>query len=480
MSMSNHLSDDNYNDKQINDFRLEFIKFLDRYTISPKWYEKQQSNNLYVTGHTLQKFLYNKRDKKTKTTIHYSADIFHFKGMKPNSFYGLLDSIKSDKVQELAADKAAITELYKRWREAKLRYLQNLNQDEDSEDDSEIEGETDLALEEGVDSEQPAPIQTIPPSPTKIMDKKVIAPPQPIKQATWRQRLTATLSRQQSFLILFTLIGLLGASVLYSQSSKPPTIITENSQWTPIYQTFEGIRTVYVPEGCFTMGYLHGEPSEQPVQRICLEPFWMAETETTIEQYGETPLRDCNLDQITLEKLVNEPTPTSPMNCVTWEEAHDFCSARGMRLPTEAEWEYAARGPSNWLYPWGNEAEATYTIVRIDPNAPRPVLPVGSISQDTSWVGAKDMAGNVREFTSTIHNISMDTHNPFEMPYNPDDGRESLENIGTWEDWSGTTRVVKGGNFDLFIAHARASLRYDEFFDFRFNHYGFRCVQDID
>jgi formylglycine-generating enzyme required for sulfatase activity len=310
--------------------------------------------------------------------------------------------------------------------------------------------------------------------------KRLIVLPTPVEIPAIKQPAPArSLSRYHYLLVLLVALGLFGFGVfMWGQNAPQQIEITENSQWVPVYQQHADIPMVYVPAGCFAMGYLHGEASEKPVQRMCLEGFWLAETETTIGQYGEIPIESCNIDQITKEELVNDPTPNNPMNCVTWEEAHNFCVARGMRLPTEVEWEYASRGPSNWLYPWGNDPESTYTIVRIDPNAPRPVMPVGSMSRDTSWVGAKDMAGSIREFTSTIHNQAMGTNTPFEMPYNPDDGRESLENIGTWVDWSGTTRVVKGGNFDLPIANARASLRYDEFFDFRFNHYGFRCAMD--
>lgn len=459
-----------YTQQDLEEFRVKFVDFLNKYATSPRWHERAIDNGLPVKGGTLQGWVYNRKGKPSA--------IYELRGIMPKNFYELMAYYTPEKFNdEIIEEKAELQYLYEKWRKAQ-RHAKALKKSMKAHYDAEIEAETQPAIQTQPSlTHQPKTLAR--PSKTKheggtknLVIQNTNDPPK--KLTIKHPSVWAAISVVALAITLIFIIFPLDNLSLGNQKSE----ITENSQWKPQYQMVGDIRMVYVPEGCFTMGYLHGEASEQPVERICSKPFWLAETETTISQYGEIPIESCNIDQLTKEKLVNEPTPDNPMNCITWQEAHDFCTARGMRLPTEAEWEYATRGPSNWLYPWGNVQESTYTIVRIDPNAPRPVPPVGSMSRDTSWVGAKDLAGSLREFTSTIHNISMNTHTPFEMPYNPDDGRESLENIGTWEDWSGTTRVVKGGNFDLPISDARASLRYDEFFDFRFNHYGFRCAMD--
>jgi formylglycine-generating enzyme required for sulfatase activity len=84
--------------------------------------------------------------------------------------------------------------------------------------------------------------------------------------------------------------------------------------------------------------------AEQPASQVCFdEPFWIDKYEVTNAQYGSTGCEDWSSE------------PDQPRNCVSWFDTRDFCAARDAHLPTEAEWEYAARGPDALVYPWGNE-----------------------------------------------------------------------------------------------------------------------------
>lgn len=272
-------------------------------------------------------------------------------------------------------------------------------------------------------------------------------------------------------------LGLTGFIVVLAQSAMRAPL--NNRNWAPEEIEIGGLTLVRVPAAGQTaiIGNAQGRENEAPVHEVAFsEDYWIGKTEVTNGQYGSFPEEACNLNQISGAVLIVPEEPEYPRNCVTWEEALAFCEAAGLRLPTEVEWEYAARGPEAWLYPWGNEPDSARAIVRdgLTPEAPRPMAPAGSMRLDVSWVGAYDMAGSLREHTSTIYDQSADF--TFTYPYVADDGRESLVNLGAPDDPGRTARVMRGGNFDLFVEQARATFRINEWFNFRFNHYGFRCA----
>jgi len=163
-----------------------------------------------------------------------------------------------------------------------------------------------------------------------------------------------------------------------------------------------------------------------------------------------------------------------PVVQVTWYEAQAFCRWVGGRLPTEAEWEYAARGPEGTIFPWGNELDGV-RLNFCDANCASAwaeqdvddgyegTAPVGSYPQGASWCGAQDLAGNVWEWTASLYR-------PY--PYQADDVREDPTSTGS--------RVLRGGAFGSRRAGVRTTYR---------NHverphstkvdYGFRCVMDV-
>jgi hypothetical protein len=217
-----------------------------------------------------------------------------------------------------------------------------------------------------------------------------------------------------------------------------------NEDWTPISATFDGLPYVYVPGGCFSMGTNGGETDEYPAHDVCLDAFWIGQTEVTGGQWG------------------TEGDTRRPRSGVTGFEARDFCASRGGRLPTEAEWEYAARGPQGWVYPWGDEFVANNVV--FGGNAGGASLPVGSRPGGASWVGAQDMSGNVWEWVSSLYQS---------YPYSVADGREAFDDFENM-------RVIRGGAYDNDVDAARAANRYWNLPADAAANTGFRCARDTD
>ena len=236
---------------------------------------------------------------------------------------------------------------------------------------------------------------------------------------------------------------LLGACVT---SAEGPDRARSNADWEPVERLIDGVPMVQVPPGCFTMGSRNGRRDEQPAHEICVDDaFWIDQYEVTNTVYGSSGAFEGG---------------DLPRENITWFEARDFCVARGGRLPTEAEWEYAARGPDNLLYPWGNRFVADNLIY--DANFGSRTHPVGSRPGGVSWVGAYDMSGNVWEWVNSMY---------WPYPYDAIDGREDLFNPDE-------RRVYRGGMGSYIDAGTSAAKRFRALPDTRDWFIGFRCMRE--
>ena len=218
--------------------------------------------------------------------------------------------------------------------------------------------------------------------------------------------------------------------------------LTASAAWSPVVRDFDGVVMVLVPAGCFEMGSTDGDTDEQPTHQQCFDtPFWIDRDEVTWGQIG-----DCQADQGCVLSAECTPNPWSseadePVNCLTWREAQAICAWRGARLPSEAEWEYAARGPDGLVYPWGNTFDAERVVYEATSGGR--VASVGSLPSGASWVGARDMSGNVWEWTSSLAG-------PY--PYAIDEAHETDTDTTSW-------RVLRGGSFEVYNDLPRAALR---------------------
>ncbi|MBZ0280686.1 MAG: formylglycine-generating enzyme family protein [Anaerolineae bacterium] len=150
------------------------------------------------------------------------------------------------------------------------------------------------------------------------------------------------------------------------------------------------------------------------------------------------------------------------MENITWFEARDFCALRGGHLPTEAEWEFAARGPDGLTYPWGDDFIPENVVYRENSN--NQTADVGSRPAGASWVGALDMGGNVWEWVNSLYQ-------PY--PYDADDGREDLNRTDV-------SRVVRGGSFFYDTVDLRAANRSGNDPSYRYGFAGFRCARSLE
>ncbi|MBL1136650.1 MAG: TIR domain-containing protein [Chloroflexi bacterium] len=248
--------------------------------------------------------------------------------------------------------------------------------------------------------------------------------------------------------------------------------VTSNAQWKemggPIEQEFDGVMMVLAPAGCFDMGSIKEQldyavslgatsqdiQSETPVTQICFdEPFWMDKFEVTqgdFERLGGVAGNE--------SYFVDDRRPREQ---ITWFEARDFCKQkRDGRLPTEAEWEYTARGPDNLIFPWGNEFELANVVSGANSNSQ--TAEVGSKKGGVSWLGAYDMSGNVWEWVSSLG-----------YGYDSElDREDDSNNIGS--------RVMRGGSWNDtgYANNVRSANRDWTYPGYSVSIVGFRCARD--
>ncbi len=229
---------------------------------------------------------------------------------------------------------------------------------------------------------------------------------------------------------------------------------------------------VEVPAGEFTMGSTAGDPDEVPVHTVYLDAFWIDRAEVTVDAYHEcVDAGVCKQGNSSTSCNWNKSDRgDNPVNCVTWKQAHDYCEWRGARLPSEAEWEKAARGTDARTYPWGEAAPSCDLAVMWDAAVggfgcdQNRTQPGGSRPAGASPYGAVDMIGNVREWVNDWYGATYYAESPSANPAGPE---------------TGTYRVLRGGSW--FVddpGELRASFRYGTNPGFSLIDDGFRCARD--
>ncbi|GJL77337.1 MAG: hypothetical protein NPINA01_03260 [Nitrospinaceae bacterium] len=228
---------------------------------------------------------------------------------------------------------------------------------------------------------------------------------------------------------------------------------------------------VRVEGGCFQMGSDKGEPDEQPVHEVCISSFKMDKFETTQSEFQQ--IMNINSSRFKGADL--------PVESVTWIEADTFCEKSGKRLPTEAEWEYAARGGTTTEYYWGEEMDpkkANFCDKSCTLNVRDQVnsdgfpftAPVGSFPANP--FGLHDMAGNVSEWVADWMEEKYYIVSPKKDPTGPVRSDRVLRG-GT------NNKVFRGGSWESNPLELRSANRKALWVDYRIEGLGFRCAADI-
>ena len=297
--------------------------------------------------------------------------------------------------------------------------------------------------------------------------------------------------------------ALLAAVATPQQGEKSIPSKSPQADGAPMTREKDAAEMVFVPAGKFRMGLTRGElaaargiyrhwgrdpdeeqlASETPSHEVELAAFRIDRLEVSNEQYGkfvEATLRAVPASTIGVEFNIWEAgtypdhLARHPVVNVSWDDARAYCAWAGARLPTEAEWEKAARGMDGRFYPWGSYwDEGRSNRGRWDPkqeiwvgytgDGHLSTAPVGSFPLGAGPYGTLDQAGNVTEWVWDRFGLSYDAVPPAE---DSDEARE------------GDLRVTRGGSWYYTPVHMRTTHRDRSAADTANAHIGFRCARD--
>jgi formylglycine-generating enzyme required for sulfatase activity len=236
----------------------------------------------------------------------------------------------------------------------------------------------------------------------------------------------------------------------------PPAVVKAGQVWvSPI----DGAEMVGIPAGEFTMGNDEGYSDEQPAHTVYLDAFYIDKYEVTNAQYRKCKEAGACAGPFDTIYYDNADYNQHPVVFVRWSWAKAYCRWAGKRLPSEAEWEKAARGTDGRTYPWGEGIDCDHAQHK---ECGGQTVPVGSKSKGASPYGALDMAGNVWEWAADRYQEDYYQAAPDRNPQGPD---------------KGTAQVMRGGSWSEAPANVRSAYRSWYMPDARYFNLGFRCAR---
>lgn len=222
-----------------------------------------------------------------------------------------------------------------------------------------------------------------------------------------------------------------------------------------------------VPAGEFVMGSEEGGFDEKPPRRVYVDAFEINRYEVTQFEYAEFVRATGHRSPLSryLKNIESFNDQNQPVVYVTWEDADAYCRWRGGRLPTEAEWEKAAKGSGVGAWPWGGESKPIFANFLGADDQIHYTAVVGSFEQDKSSYQIYDMAGNVREWVQDWYDEHYYRHAPNRNPKGPEQG---------------DMKTLRGGSWNDSAVSGRTSARMKMFPDYRDTTVGFRCARSAE
>lgn len=213
--------------------------------------------------------------------------------------------------------------------------------------------------------------------------------------ATWQ---SISLKSLSTVMTLAALIWIIIVVVNIVHPSSTPITLSPQCN-TDDHLPLEWNNMVCVPEGNFWMGSDDGPQDSRPMHQVFVSAFWIEKYEVSVGQYAKFLQTHPELSRP--EDWHNGLKPNYPVDEVSWADAQLFCNATGKRLPTEAEWEKAARGENKLIYPYENQFDAKKSNSAL--TGLGTAWPIGFAPDGASPYGALDMAGNVAEWVNDLY-----------------------------------------------------------------------------
>ncbi len=281
-----------------------------------------------------------------------------------------------------------------------------------------------------------------------------------------------------SFILM--IVGL----VYESYKAKQQSQLIQSAQFEPtpvqevikedysMYKTLmgdEGRPMVQIPEGPFTMGSNEGDPDEAPEHQVYLKSFYIDLKEVTqseYERYVKMTKRGKPFIPVFEDDISKIQGADLPAMGMSWNDAVAYCHWASKRLPTEAEWEKAARGERKRRYAWGDEFDPVRANLDGEEDGYKYLAQIGSFESGRSPYGLYDMTGNIAEWVADTYDEHFYEGSPYRDPVGPEE--------------EGEHKVIRGGSWRESGLTARVSKRFQAKMWRTDSTIGIRCAKDLE